>query len=400
VSASLPVSAKLFPGLAPRSLGAKRIYLDHACSTPVPQSVATAVAEYYQRPPGCPLRNSTGASGELELRIRDGRDRLRSWINARFSDEIIFTANTTMAINLIAGAFSRLPGAVLLSDLEHNSNRLPWLEQEIAELPWRPGTEFPMDEFRTLLEQQPIKLVSLTGMSNVTGMALPIGDVVRVAHALGVPVHIDAAQLAMHGRIDVGTDQPDLLSFSLHKAYGPSGLGVLYARRSMQEGLQPRLAGGGSVDDHHDRETVPAQGSARFEFGLQNYAAQYAVPETVEFLRQFEPAAIDAHFEKLGTLARQLLREIPGLRFVGCGKASHGSSIVNYFIEGKDSMRLAELLDLAGCVQIRAGRLCAHHYYHRYDLPPSMRVSFGYHNTEAEVTQYVRSLQSLVQRYV
>src|SRR3954468_2216980 len=144
----LPLSTRHFPGRHQGRLSRRRTYLDSACLTPVAAEVAAAVQEYYRNPPGCPLRNNSGRSGEIEERIRDARDSVRRFLNAKFSDEIIFTPNTTFGINLLAGAFLRQPGKVLISDLEHNSNRLPWLAHERLELPWPPGEPFPFEAYR------------------------------------------------------------------------------------------------------------------------------------------------------------------------------------------------------------------------------------------------------------
>src|SRR5690242_13876996 len=141
----LPVPVRRFPGLQGGPLSRRLIYLDNACLTPTPLEVSDAIREYYTQPPACPPRNNTGRTGEMEERIREARDAVRGFLNAKFSDEIIFTPNTTFGINLLAGAFQRLPGKVLLTDLEHNSNRLPWLEHERIELRWPPGEPFPLD---------------------------------------------------------------------------------------------------------------------------------------------------------------------------------------------------------------------------------------------------------------
>jgi cysteine desulfurase / selenocysteine lyase len=394
------VSPRNFPALSGNALGRKRHYFDHACLTPAPREVADAVAAFYKRWPGCPLRSATGSTTDLEERIRDGRDAVRAWINARFSDEIVFTANTTLGINIIASAVRKLPGEVLITDLEHNSNRLPWLDQDRCELAWPPGTDFPLEEYQRALNERRIKLVSILGTSNLTGQSTPLAEIIRAAHEREVPVHVDAAQMAVHARIDVGSLRPDFLTFSLHKCYGPTGLGVLYLRRALHDRFHPTISGGGSVDDTHDDHLTPAAGPARFEFGLQNYSSLYAVPETMAFLKRFDRSAIEAHFAKLNARARARLSEVPGVRLVGCGHTDHDSSIVNFHCEGKDSMRLAELMDLAGGIQVRAGRLCVHHYYHRYQLPPSIRMSFGYHNTEEEVDLGVQTLRTLVDRYL
>jgi cysteine desulfurase/selenocysteine lyase len=311
---------------------------------------------------------------------------------------VIFTANATAAINLLASSFGQQAGAVLLTEAEHNSNRLPWLSQEVVELKWPPDQEFPFDEYEAVLTRRRFKLVSITAMSNVTGTRAPVGRLVAAAHRQGVPVHIDAAQAAVHRTIDVGEQGPDFLSVSLHKAYGPSGLGVLYASREAQRALVPLLGGGGSVDDHFEREFHWTAGPARFEFGLQNYAAQYAVSAGIAFLTRFPAAAIEAHFDGLNGHCRRLLAELPNVRFIGPGGTA--TSSCNFYLLGVDSLRLAELLDLVGDIHVRAGKFCAHHYYHRHGLPASVRLSFGYHNTLDEVDRCVRTLRDIVSHYL
>jgi cysteine desulfurase / selenocysteine lyase len=292
--AILPVPTRRFPGLQAGLLARRRVYLDNACLTPVPAEVGDAVKEYYTQPPGCPLRNNSGPSGDIEERIRSARDSVRQFLNAKFSDEIIFTPNTTFGINLLAGAFIRRPGKVLISDLEHNSNRLPWLGQERLELPWAPGEPFPFEAYRQALRQG-IKLVSLTAMSNVTGEAPPLREVIREAATLGIPVHLDAAQAFASGELDITELRPDFVSFSLHKAYGPTGLGGLYMRRDWRARLDPSYAGAGTVDDHSGETSRWTDGAPRFEFGLQNYAAIHAVPVTMALLTGIPAADLRRH---------------------------------------------------------------------------------------------------------
>lgn len=399
MSSSLPVPAREFPGLDTGWHRRRPAYLDNACLTPTPRIVADAVAAYYERLPSCPLRSPTRQAHRMDLDVREARERVRKYLHAQFSDEIIFTPNCTMAVNLLALSFLDRPGAVLLSDAEHNSNRLPWLRQEVLELAWPPGQSFPMDEYRALLKRG-VKLVSLVAESNVTGARIPVSEVVREAHALGIPVHLDAAQWVLSGEVDLEEQQPDFLSFSFHKLYGPSGLGALYATRQQQRLLEPLLAGGGTVDDHHDRDVAPTAGPARFEFGLQNFAAQAAVPACMDFLQRFTPEGIRGHFLRLNALARELLGAIVGLRFLDAGSAEAAGHIVTFEVDGQDPMHLAELLDQVGDIQVRAGHMCAHHLFHRYELPPAIRVSFGYQSTDEEVRRLARVLDSLLRHYV
>ena len=176
-NATLPLGDRRFPALRGGVAG-RRIYLDNACLTPAPAEVIDAVRGFYEGIPGCPLRSESDASGRLEQRIREARDAVRRFLNAKYSDEIVFIPNTTYGINLLAGAFQDVPGRVLLTDLEHNSNRLPWLRHERIELAWPPGQPFPMDDYLAALRDD-VKLVSITALSNVTGASPPLREIAR-----------------------------------------------------------------------------------------------------------------------------------------------------------------------------------------------------------------------------
>jgi selenocysteine lyase/cysteine desulfurase len=397
--ASLPLPIWRFPSLQQGLLSRRRVYFDNACLTPVPGEVAAAVSEYYSQAPGCPVRNSSNRSGELGERILEARDSVRSFLNAKFPDEIVFTPNTTFGINLLSGAFLYRPGKVLLTDLEHNSNRLPWLAHDRLELPWPPGEPFPFDAYSRALQQN-IKLVSITARSHVTGESPPVNDLVREAAIAGVPVHLDAAQAFASGELDVTASGADFVSFSLPKAYGPTGLGGLYLRRTWRGRLEPTYAGAGTVDDHFGEASEWTDGAPRFEYGLQNYAAIYAVPVAIRLLAGLRPRVTRDHFAELNGFLRTELRRIPGVCLVGPRDPVNSHHVCSFYVRGADPKRLASLLDMAGNFQVRAGRLCAHHWFHKYEVPEVIRVSFGLHNSLEEVEAYARLFGNILRHYL
>lgn len=396
---TLPVAATRFPALRTGFLSRRRIYLDNACLTPTPAEVVDAVRRYYTAPPGCPGRSTAERSVELETAVHAARDSVRRYLRAAPGDDIVFTPNTTYGINVLSSAFARIPGKVLISDLEHNSNRLPWLEHERVELAWPPGAAFPLDEFRQALRAG-VKLVSLTARSNVTGMAPPLQAIMEEADALGIPVHLDAAQAFPSGSVDVSGSGPAFATFSFHKAYGPSGLGGLYIRRGWMPRLAPALCGAGAVDDHHDETSQWSAGAARMEFGLQNYAAIVAVPATMALLSGLSPTAQADHFRRLTDALREVLASVPGLRIIGPADASELHTLVSFHVQGVPAGKLASLLDQVGGIQVRTGRLCAHHWFHRYRLPDVLRVSFGIHNSLDEVDSYGRAMHAILRHFV
>ena len=395
---TLPIPIRQFPGLQKGILGKRRIYLDNACLTPTPAAVSESIREFYERPPACPFRSNTNGSGHLEERIHEGRDSIRKFLNAKFSDEIVFTPNTTFAINLLAGAFLKRPGKVLITDLEHNSNRLPWLRHQTIEVPWPNGAPFPLDSYCESLRQE-VKLVSITAMSNVTGQAVPVREVVQAARARGIPVHLDAAQAFASGQLDIVEDLPDFVSFSLHKAYGPTGLGGLYLRRDWNPQLEPQFVGAGAVDDHFDDTTKWTKGAGRFEFGLQNYAALYAVPATMAFLGSIDRSALNQHYCQLSAALWSRLAGISGVCFAGPAAPESGQHLCSFFIPGHDASRLASLLDMVGNIQVRSGKLCAHHWFHRHGIPDVLRVSFGVYTSVHDVEEFCSVLATILKHY-
>jgi cysteine desulfurase/selenocysteine lyase len=396
---ALPIHTKAFPGLCGRLLSRRLTYLDNACLTPTPGTVAKAVEAFYRRAPACLLRSPSRESKHLKDVVGQAREAIRRHVKAQFSDEIVFAPNATYAINLVAGAFRDRPGAVLISDAEHNSNRLPWLNQQRLELAWPPGQPFPLDAYRELLSQD-VKLVSLASVSHVTGAGIPVSEVVEAAHDRGIPVHIDAAQQVTRRTIDIEADGPDFLSFSLHKAYGPSGLGVLYVHRKHQADFQCQLWGGGTVDHHADDDIVFTKGASRFEFGLQNYAAISAVDACMEFLGKISARQVEEHFRELHVAARESLAGVEGLHFIESDSGTRSSHICNFHVDGVDGRHLAETLSEVLNVSVRGGVMCANHYYGRYGIPPSVRLSFGYHNTREEVCRLGQLLPAVVNEYL
>jgi cysteine desulfurase/selenocysteine lyase len=256
-----------------------------------------------------------------------------------------------------------------------------------------------MEAYRRALREN-VKLVSITATSNVTGQAPPVREVVREAAAQGGPVHLDAAQAFSSGWLDMTEDRPEFVTFSLHKAYGPSGLGGLYARREWLAKLEPTYCGAGTVDDHFGETSRYTAGAPRMEFGLQNYAAVYAVPAGMKVLAGIPPEATREHYAALNTALREQLRDLPQIRIVGPADPADAHHVCSFHVDGADALRVASLLDMAGNFQVRAGRLCAHHWFHQHEVPDVVRVSFGIHNSLQEVEDYGSVFRKILRHYL
>jgi cysteine desulfurase/selenocysteine lyase len=296
-----------FPALQQSFEGKPPIYFDNACTTLVPQTVITAMNDYYLYYPACGGWRSrhrfsrevtTRVDGNLEAGIKGARQKIQEFIKAGLKQEIIFTSNTTHAINLVALGFNFQPGdIVLLTDHEHNSNLVPWLRLQsrglikIDYLRSLPDGRFDLDEFRRKCSSQRVRLVSLAYTSNLTGYNIPAREIIEIAHHYGARVLLDGAQTVPHQAIDVQALGVDLLAFSMHKMCGPKGIGILYAKSELLENraaqsdrLEPVILGGGTVNNTSFDSYGLLDSPEKFEAGVQNYAGQIAAGTAVDYL--------------------------------------------------------------------------------------------------------------------
>ena len=323
-----------FPSLQRRRSGRPPVYLDNACTTLVPRQVIAALAEYYTDYPSCGGRRGAHwfaeevtrrIEGDAENGIKGTRQSVAELINAGSKDEIVFTLNTTHAINTVALGLRFKPGdVVLLTDREHNSNLLPWLRLQASGLirvdravPDH-GDGFDPETFEAHFREERVRLVSMAHTSNVTGATLPAEQIIAIAHRHGARVLLDGAQTVPHRAVDVRALDVDFLAFSLHKMCGPRGVGVLYARRELlgrgareweagDEVIEPAILGGGTVDDTTYDSYRLLEGPERFEAGIPNYAGLIAAGEAVQYVRQIGMDRIAAHEEQLNTYLTEAL---------------------------------------------------------------------------------------------
>ena len=315
-----------FPSLARRLNGKPPVYLDNACTTLVPRQVISALNEYYSDYPGCGGRRGNHwfakevtqrIEGDPDKSIKGARQLISEFINAESANEIIFTQNTTHAINTVALGFKFNPGdVVLLTGREHNSNLLPWLRLQKAGLIKVEHTSandedhFDLDAFESQLKGGKVRLVSMAWTSNVTGATLPAREIITLAHRYGARVLLDAAQTIPHQAVDVRALDVDFLTFSMHKMCGPRGVGILYAKSELlgkgasewqagNDAIEPVILGGGTVADTTYDSYRLLDGPERFEAGIQDYAGQIASGTAVQYLQQIGIERIAAHVHAL-----------------------------------------------------------------------------------------------------
>lgn len=390
-----------FPALQQTIRGRSIVYLDSACTTLPPQSVIQAVSDYYSGFPGCHARASHFFGRKVTEFYEEARQKLQTLINAGEAGKIILLPNTTAAINLVANGMGlKSEDAVLSSNIEHNSNLLPWqvlarkgmLQHRIFEL--NPDTTFDAGRFAAAFSSN-VKLVSVTHRSNVTGVSLPIKDICGYAHERGAVVLVDAAQSVPERGVDVQAAGVDLLAFSMHKAYGPTGVGALYAREELLHTLDPLLVGGEGVEDTTYDRHIPSIAPARFEVGLQNYAGIVGAGAAADFLMGFSQKDIHDHLQALNVAATRELLKLPGVKLLGPEDPALRGSICNFVMEGLDSHAVASLLDAYSNIMVRPGKSCAHSWYHATATPDSVRASFALYNTMEDVAVLSEGLKRI-----
>ena len=427
-----------FPALNIRRNGKLPIYFDNACTTLVPKPVIRAMTDYYEKYPACGGHRSrhwfadevaARIDGDPERGIEGSRRIIADFINARSEKEIVFTANASQAINMIALGFPFRPGdCVLLTDREHNSNLVPWLrlqEKGLIKVDYcepREDDVFDLAGFRRKLENGPVRLVSMGYTSNITGCTIPAKEIIEAAHRYGAKVLLDAAQTAAHKAMDVQDLDVDFLAFSIHKMCGPRGVGVLYGKKellgrkapggsSCQDAIEPVFVGGGVVHDTTYQGYLLLDPPERFEVGVQNYPGQIAAATAVQYLRQIGLDKIDARERHLnGFLTDELLGrygDTGWFKIIGPPDAGKRGGILTFEIKRPNAVGITEELNAKNNIMIRDGLFCVHSYFNkvfgqcwtRPRLPEEhrmvYRLSLYFYNTMEECRIFLETLQEI-----
>jgi len=395
-----------FPALGERIAGREVVYLDNACMTLKPRAVIDAIVGYYTRASGCHGR-SDHAFGRRATELVDGaRAEVRRFIGAKHDREVIFTRNTTEAINLVARGIGLAPkDAVVCSDIEHNSNLVPWqvLKEDVGirhlVVPTRPDTTFDLDALSRTLAGGGVRLVSMLHTSNLTGVTFPVAQIVEIAHKHGARVLVDAAQSMLTHPLDVRRLGADFVAFSVHKMLGPTGVGVLYVRDDLLETLKPLVTGGETVLDTTYAGREIAGAPDRFEAGLQDYAGIAGAGAAVKYVAHLSQDRIREHVTALNAAATEGLMALPGVRVLGPADPAARGAILNFIVERMQAADLSRILSEASGIMVRAGRHCVHSWYNATLAADSVRVSFGPYNTRDEVEYLVRTAGDVLRHF-
>ena len=391
-----------FPILKQKVHGNPLIYLDSAATSQKPQVVIDAMSRFYTEEYGTVHRGIYHLSSNATEKYNQVREKIAHFLNAATSNEIIFTRGTTDSINLIALAYSSfltLEDEVLISEMEHHSNMVPWqilCEKTGATLKYIPindRAELDMDAFRKLLTPR-TKLVSIAYIANSTGTLNPIEEIIALSHQYGAQVFIDAAQSAAHLPLDVQALDVDYLAFSGHKAFGPTGVGILYGKYALLEMLPPIQGGGDMIETVTLEKTTFAKPPLKFEAGTPSIAEVIGLGTAIDYISHLGLENIHEWDQKLLAYATQKLTAIADLHIVGTSEKKGG--IISFYIEGIHHLDIATFLDLQG-IAIRSGHHCAQPLMKRFGLTGTNRISFAPFNTFEEIDILIEALHQAIQ---
>ena len=388
-----------FPILSAQVYGKPLVYLDNAASAQKPKAVIDAMVRTMEGGYANVHRGLHFMANAATEAFEEARESVREFLNAGSTDEIVFTRSATEAINLVADSFGRMAigegDEIILSIMEHHSNIVPWhfhRERKGAVLKWAPvddDGDFRLDEFEKLFTSR-TKLVAITHMSNVLGTVTPIRDIIRIAHAHGVPVMVDGSQGAVHLDIDVRELDADFYIFTGHKVYGPTGIGVLYGKREWLERLPPYQGGGEMINEVRCEGITYGVPPHRFEAGTPAIVEAIGLGAAVRFMMQLGRPAIRAHEEALSAYAHERLGAMNSVRIIGRAKGK--GPILSFEMNGAHAHDVATVVDRQG-VAVRAGTHCAMPLLDRFGATSTCRASFGLYNTRAEVDTLADALQ-------
>ncbi|MCZ6845783.1 MAG: cysteine desulfurase [Alphaproteobacteria bacterium] len=392
-----------FPILARTMHGKPLVFLDSAASAQKPRQVIDAMHDVYEREYANVHRGLYEISEAVTARYEGVRETIRGFINAAHTHEIIFTRNATESINLVAASYGRAfleeGDEVIISELEHHSNIVPWqmLRDEkgvvLRVAPISDDGELVMSEFEKLLGSR-TKLVALAHMSNVLGTILPVAEITRLAHAAGAKVLLDGCQSVTHMPVDVREIGCDFYVFSGHKLYGPSGIGVLYAREDLLEAMPPYMGGGDMIASVTFEKTTWAKLPHKFEAGTPAIAQAIGLGAAIDYVSALGLEQIGAHEQDILNYGTQQLSSIDGLHLVGTAPAK--ASVLSFTLDCAHPHDIATVIDRAG-VAVRAGHHCAQPLMARLDIPATVRASIGMYNTRADIDVLVTALGEVLE---
>ncbi|KIU48110.1 cysteine desulfurase [Bradyrhizobium sp. UASWS1016] len=387
-----------FPALAMQVYGKPLVYLDNAASAQKPNAVLDRMTEAYKSEYANVHRGLHYLANAATEAYEGARGKVAQFINARRNEEIVFTRNVSEAINLVAASWGgehiKEGDEIVLSIMEHHSNIVPWhflRERQGAVIKWAPVDDegnFLIEEFEKLLTAR-TKIVAITQMSNALGTLVPIKEVVRLAHARGIPVLVDGAQGAVHLPVDVQDLDCDFYAFTGHKVYGPTGIGALYAKHEHLVAMRPFNGGGEMIREVAKDWVTYGDPPHKFEAGTPPIVEAIGLGAAIDYVNSIGKERIAAHEHDLLNYAQDRLREINSLRLIGT--ARNKGPVISFEMKGAHAHDVATVIDRQG-IAVRAGTHCVMPLLERFNVTATCRASFGMYNTREEVDHLAQAL--------
>lgn len=394
-----------FPILSREVYGKPLVYFDNGATTQKPRSVVDVMTDEYYSVNANVHRGVHFLSQQATELHEASRETVRQFINARSTNEIVFTRGTTESINLLASSFSEAclseGDEVMVTVMEHHSNIVPWQLQAMRKgivlkvIPMNDCGELLLDEYERLFSER-TKLVCVAHVSNVLGTVNPVREMIATAHAHGVPVLVDGAQSIPHMAVDVQDLDADFYVFSGHKVYGPTGVGVLYGKEDLLDKLPPYQGGGEMIQHVSFERTTFNELPFKFEAGTPDYIGTTGLAKALDYVSALGMDQIAAYEHELTQYAMQRLKEIPGMRIFG--EAADKGSVISFLVGDIHHFDMGTLLDRLG-IAVRTGHHCAQPLMQRLGIEGTVRASFGLYNTKEEIDVLVAGIQRVSQMF-
>ena len=383
------------------------VYLDNAATTQKPRQVVEAMTEEYYNVNANVHRGVHFLSQQATELHEGSRETVRKFLNARSTNEIVFTRGTTESINLVAQCFSdafmKEGDEVIVSEMEHHSNIVSWqLQQQrkgikLRIIPITDDGKLRLDEYGKLFSDR-TRIVSVTHVSNVLGTINPVKEIIRIAHDHGVPVLIDGAQSTPHMKVDVQELDCDFFAFSGHKIYGPTGIGVLYGKEKWLEKLPPYMGGGEMIKNVSFERTTFNELPFKFEAGTPDYVASTGLARALDYVSNIGFDAIEAHESDLTAYTMQQMNEIEGMKIYGPADVNIHDAVISFQVGNIHHLDMGTLLDRLG-IAVRTGHHCAEPLMHRLGIEGTCRASFALYNTREEVDALIAGIRRVKQMF-
>jgi len=389
-----------FPIFSKKINGKPLVYLDSSNSAQKPLSVINRLNDFYKNEFSNIGRSIHSLSVNATNKYDETRMSVKNFINANSKDEIIFTKNATESINLVASTFGQKyiekGDEILITDLEHHSNYVPWhylRENKGAVIKFAPINDegdIIISEFEKLITTK-TKIIAITHLSNVTGTIVPVKEIIDIAHKKKIPVLVDGCQSAPHIKIDVKDLDCDFYAISCHKVYGPTGIGILYAKQKWLEKLPPYIGGGGMISEVKKNAISYAPLPEKYEAGTMPTAEVVAFNESIKFMQSIGIENLVNHEQELTNYALEKLKKINSVSIIGDPK--NKASVISFTIKGVHPHDIATILDEDG-VAIRAGHHCCQILHQRLNLTATARASFGIYNTKEDIDILCKAVEN------